>query len=373
VNQDQHRYGFDGRRVFRSLAGRRVLITGHTGFCGGWLALWLHRLGCDVHGLSLPPSTTPSLFEAAHVAEVVKHHLLDIREAGRLRDLVQEISPEIIFHLAAQPLVRLSYREPAETFAVNAVGTANVLDAARQTGCRAVVVVTTDKVYQNREWIWPYREDEPLGGHDPYSASKACAELVAASFRSSYTDGPAIATARGGNIIGGGDWSEDRLIPDFVRAVVSGTSITLRNPAATRPWQHVLALCHGYITLAAALLETPEIAMRSWNFGPDPEDAIPVSRIVQRFEAVWKKIDTTYQKSDLHEAKSLSVDSTLARNVLGWLPAWNLDLSLQATAEWYRDVIDRKQDARMACESQITSYVDAMLRNDESRTVQVLQ
>lgn len=339
-----------------AMRGLRVLVTGHTGFCGGWLAIWLRSIGCDVAGIALAPEAELSLFELAEVERGIRHKLLDIREADATARCVTALAPDVIFHLAAQPLVRRSYRAPIETFATNVLGTANVLEAARQSGCRAVLVVTTDKVYRNDNSGAAFRETDQLGGHDPYSASKACAELVAESMRVSFPAGPAIATARGGNIIGGGDWSEDRLIPDCVRAVQSGRRITLRNPQAVRPWQHVLALCDGYIRLAAALLEEPERAARAWNFGPAASDAIPVAEIVQLFGQRWRPIGVDIEPADLHEAAVLTLDSTLARDELSWRTPWDLKAAVSATVDWYREVIDNGRDARAVCEQQIDSY-----------------
>lgn len=342
------------------LKGRRVVVTGHTGFCGGWLALWLNRIGCKVTGIALEPNTNPNLFGLARIERLLEHRIVDIRNEASVSEALNAAKPEAVFHLAAQPLVRRSYRDPTETFSTNVMGTANVLNAARNTGCRAVLVVTTDKVYRNNEMGLPFRESNQLGGHDPYSASKACAELVAASFRLSFPGGPAIATARGGNIIGGGDWSEDRLIPDFVRAAQTSQRITLRNPHSTRPWQHVLALCSGYISIAAALIENPELGAQAWNIGPDIKDAVSVADVIAKFQANWRPIGINFVTAELHEAKALSLDSSMARTELGWRAAWNLEESVRATAEWYRDVIDHGEDAQRVCETQIDSYLSAL-------------
>ncbi|MFY8051770.1 MAG: CDP-glucose 4,6-dehydratase, partial [Armatimonadaceae bacterium] len=250
--------------------GKRVVITGHTGFKGSWLTLWLSQLGAKVTGIALEPCTTPSIFNEANIAECCDHHVCDIRDAAKTASLIKAANPEIIFHLAAQPLVRLSYREPLETFASNVMGTANVLNALRECpDCRTAVMITTDKVYHNREWAWPYREDDTLGGHDPYSASKAACEIVINSFRQSFLNdaGVAVASVRAGNVIGGGDWSEDRLIPDAVRAWTSGQTLSIRRPDSVRPWQHVLEPLRGYIELAEKLHETPSLA-GAYNFGP---------------------------------------------------------------------------------------------------------
>lgn len=341
----------------RRLAGRRVLLTGHTGFTGGWLARWLTTIGAEVHGLALAPEGTPNLCDAAGIAGLVRHRLGDIRDAATVDRAVAEARPEIVFHLAAQPLVRRSYRQPVETFAVNVMGTAHVLDAARRHGAKAAVVVTTDKVYRNRERPEPYAEDDELGGKDPYSASKAAAELVAASWRASFgTEGLAIATARGGNIVGGGDWSEDRLVPDFARAVLGQSALVLRNPQATRPWQHVLALCHGYLVLGAALLERPDEVVGGWNFGPDASGVVPVGDVVRRLSAAWRAPPVCIEPSPLAEAQLLALDSARARDRLGWRPPWDLDHVLQRTAEWYRGFHDGNEPAGGLLQRQIDAY-----------------
>lgn len=333
-----------------------MLITGVTGFCGGWLALWLKSVGADVYGLGLEPETAPNLFEAAKVGDICKTSIIDIRDAAATNEFVARVAPEIVFHLAAQPFVRRSYRLPAETFATNVTGTLNVLEAARLAGCKAVLAVTTDKVYKNKEWVWAYREDDELGGGDPYSASKSCAELVASSYRYSFPAGPKIATARGGNIIGGGDWSEDRLIPDFVRALSGGAPLKIRNPASTRPWQHVLALCHAYVVLGYTLLKYPEVAERGWNFGPAVNDAVPVSQILDAMQASWRPLDIVYEKSVLNEARALQLDSSLAHAVLGWLPAMDLAKTIAQTAIWYRSFHEDKASAQSLCQEQIAAY-----------------
>ncbi len=345
----------------RRLAGERILVTGHTGFTGSWLTAWLAGIGSEVHGLALAPETSPNLFDAARIGEVVRHRLLDVRSTVDVMRCLDEVRPSVVIHLAAQPLVRRSYREPIDTFAVNVMGTANVLEAARACGARAAVAITTDKVYRNREWDRPYSEVDELGGKDPYSASKACAELVAASYQASFgADGPAIATARGGNIIGGGDWSEDRLIPDFVRAIVAGKPIVLRNPEATRPWQHVLSLCHGYLMLAAALLDRPVEHVGGWNLGPTSEEIVPVARVVEMLSRKWRAPAMRVEPSNLAEAQLLALDSTKARTQLGWHPPWSLDTVLARTAEWYRDFHEGSSDARTLLDRQIAEYRKAV-------------
>ena len=350
----------------RRLAGERILVTGHTGFTGGWLAAWLGAMGAEVFGLALAPETTPNLFEAARIGEIVGHRILDVRSATDVVRYMSEIQPSVVVHLAAQPLVRRSYREPLETFATNVMGTANVLEGARACGVRAAVVITTDKVYRNRDWLWAYREVDELGGKDPYSASKAAAELVTASYQASFgAAGLAIATARGGNIIGGGDWSEDRLIPDFVRAALAGRPITLRNPKATRPWQHVLSLCHGYLMIAAALLDRPLEAIGNWNLGPTSEEVVPVARVVEGLSGMWKPVPIRVELSQLAEAQLLALDSTKVREKLGWRPPWSLHEVLENTASWYRDFHDGGVDARVLLDRQVRAYREALGRGRE--------
>lgn len=318
--------------------GRRVFLTGHTGFKGGWLSLWLSRLGADVHGFSLPPNTTPSLFETAGIAQGVTHRIGDIRDAAALAGAIRDAAPEIVFHLAAQPLVREGYRDPRTTLETNVLGTMNVLEAVRAApSVRAVVVVTTDKCYLNREWSWPYREDDALGGHDPYSASKACAEIVTAAWRDAFLgERVALATARAGNVIGGGDWAEDRLIPDAFRAWDAGRDLTIRAPRAVRPWQHVLDALAGYLRLGEHLLAGK--AVGAWNFGPAAEDGQPVETLLQTLAARWGDgarwtVDASPQP---REAGLLRLDSSRARSELGWTPAFNLSRALAATVDWHQ-------------------------------------
>ena len=350
----------------RRLAGERILVSGHTGFTGSWLTTWLASIGAEVHGLSLAPETKPNLFDAARIGELCRHRILDVRATAEVVRYMGEVKPSIVMHLAAQPLVRRSYREPVETFDTNVMGTANILEAARACGVRAAMVVTTDKVYRNRETTRAYGEGDELGGKDPYSASKACAELVVGAYQASFgqsgsgTGGLAIATARGGNIIGGGDWSEDRLIPDFVRATIGGAPIVLRNPEATRPWQHVLALCHGYMMLAAGLMDQPAGHIGGWNFGPAPEDNVPVARVIEMFSRVWRAPEVRVEPSNLAEAQLLALDSGKARDTLGWRPPWSLPSVLDHTAGWYRDFHDGHVDARALLERQISEYREAI-------------
>ncbi|ATY34368.1 CDP-glucose 4,6-dehydratase [Sphingomonas psychrotolerans] len=345
--------------LVNSWRGRRVLVTGHTGFKGSWLSLWLHALGAEVTGFALPPPSESSLFAAARIDELIQHHEGDIRDLTAVRAVVEASRPEMIFHLAAQPLVRLSYREPVETYATNVMGTVHLLEAARRTpDVKAIVCVTSDKCYQNREWIWPYRESDPMGGHDPYSSSKGCAELVAAAYRSSFfADGPALATARAGNVIGGGDWATDRLVPDLIRAFEAGAAPLIRSPDAVRPWQHVLEALGGYLLLAERLLAGERRFAEGWNFGPSDEDARPVSWIVERMRATWGEgvaaiADTGPRR---HEAGLLRLDSSKARAALGWQPMLRLEQALGWIAEWHK-AVGGGEDARAITLQQIADY-----------------
>jgi CDP-glucose 4,6-dehydratase len=323
-------------------AQRRVLITGHTGFKGAWLSLWLQSLGAELTGLSPGPPTQPSLYELAAVGANMSEHAVDVRDSGALRTALLDARPEVVLHLAAQPMVRRSLRDPALTYEVNVMGTVNVLEAVRAADeqVRAVVVVTSDKCYENDgQGIRRFVEDDRLGGDDPYSSSKACAELVASAYRSSFFSGeqlPRLATARAGNVIGGGDWGEDRLIPDAVRALEAGEPLRVRNPGAVRPWQHVLSPLAGYLRLAEELWRTSDVA-RAWNFGPREQDVRPVSWIVERLGALWGgalewELD---QAPHPPEAGHLSLDSSAAESSLRWTPAWELQEALAKVVEWH--------------------------------------
>ncbi len=320
--------------------GKRVFLTGHTGFKGGWLSLWLQVLGAEVKGYSLAPPTEPALFEVARVGETMYSQLADIRDFPTLAASLAEFRPEIVIHMAAQPLVRTSYREPVDTYGTNVMGTVHLLEAVRACeGVRCVVNVTTDKCYENREWVWGYREDEPMGGHDPYSSSKGCAELVTAAWRRSYfydNASPSLASARAGNVIGGGDWAEDRLIPDILRAFAAGRPVTIRYPHSTRPWQHVLEPLSGYLVLAQALWTEGQAMAEGWNFGPAEGDVQPVSWVVERLVQDWGQgaawvLD---EASQPHEAGYLKLDCSKARARLHWQPAWSPETALSRIVRW---------------------------------------
>ena len=346
-------------------AGRRVFLTGHTGFKGSWLALWLHQLGACVHGYALDPPTQPALFEVARVAPTLASDTrADLADLHRLRSAITEARPEVVFHLAAQPLVRASYADPIGTFATNVLGTAHLLEAVRTCpSVRAVVVITTDKVYLNREWVHPYREEDPLGGHDPYSASKAAAEIVSASMRASFFHSavaPRVATARAGNVIGGGDWAADRLVPDCLKAFADGQPVHLRFPRALRPWQHVLEPLHGYLTLASALLSPagPDLAT-AWNFGPRAEDDATVEHVASSLAEVWGEgaaVTIAEDADHPHEAGLLALDPSAARHRLGWVPRWNLAAALRHTVDWHRAWL-RGEDMRSTSLQQIQYYL----------------
>lgn len=326
--------------------GKRVFLTGHTGFKGGWLALWLHAMGAEICGYSLDPATDPSLFGVARIGSILTDTRGDIRDGAAIERAIGDFAPEVVFHMAAQPLVRLSYADPIGTFETNVLGTARVLDAVRRTpSVRAVVSVTTDKCYENKEWVWGYRETDPLGGYDPYSSSKACAEIVSAAFRQSYfhplqlsTHGVAVATARAGNVIGGGDWSVDRLIPDLVRGFLAGEPVLIRRPHAIRPWQHVLEPLHGYIRLAEQLLTHDPHFATAYNFGPGDDDAQPVGWIVDKMTNFWGEGASWVLDPDhgVHEAGYLKLDASKARAELSWRPRLGLETALEWLVEWYR-------------------------------------
>jgi CDP-glucose 4,6-dehydratase len=340
--------------------GKSVLITGHTGFKGGWLATWLHHLGAKVSGLALAPDTKPNLFTQLGLSEMLTHRLGDIRQREPIESTLAECVPEIVFHLAAQSLVRQSYLDPIETFATNVMGTANLLQAVRSSpSVKAVVIVTTDKCYENNEWVWPYREDDRLGGRDPYSSSKACTEFVTRSFRDSFlaSRGVHVATARAGNVLGGGDWAVDRLIPDCVRASLKGETLNLRNPNATRPWQHVLEPLLGYLLLAEHLYRGSITQFEAFNFGPASQSIRAVSDVaVRTMEMLGGKVDFEVRRADLHEATTLSLDSSKARARLDWRPRLTLNETIQWTTAWYRGVMDGTTAAMEITMEQVHRY-----------------
>lgn len=322
--------------------GKKVFVTGHSGFKGSWMALWLQSMGAQVKGFALEPPTTPSLFVEAKVADNMESEIGDIRNLASITASIKAFNPDVLIHMAAQPLVRLSYREPVETYATNVMGTVHVLEAARQcTNLRAIVNVTTDKCYENREWEWGYRENEPMGGHDPYSNSKGCSELVTAAYRNSFfssSDTPALASARAGNVIGGGDWAEDRLIPDILRAFENKQPVVIRNPLATRPWQHVLEPLSGYLMLAEKLYDQGDAFAQAWNFGPCDEDVLPVQWILDHMVGRWGTgaswlLDVSPQP---HEAQLLKLDISKARAKLKWRPKWSLGQTLDTIVDWHQ-------------------------------------
>ncbi|OBJ24974.1 CDP-glucose 4,6-dehydratase [Mycobacterium colombiense] len=337
--------------------GCRALVTGHTGFKGSWLCLWLQTLGAEVTGLALDPPTEPSHWDLLKLE--MNDHRVDIRDEAAVRRVFTDARPEVVFHLAAQPLVRRSYRKPVETWATNVMGTAHVLEAARhEPEVRAVVVVTSDKCYENREWPWAYRERDRLGGHDPYSASKAGAELVAASYRSAFLQQPSaplLATARGGNVIGGGDWSEDRLIPDLVRSVGAGDPLVIRSPRATRPWQHVLDCLSGYLLVGQRLLANDVTSAGAWNFGPDGEGNRTVEQVLQALVSTWPQLQWRVTADPQpHEAGLLQLDSAKAKMQLGWRPVWNIQQAIHHTANWYRLMLESGEPPSV---DQLAAYI----------------
>jgi len=338
--------------------GRRVFITGHTGFKGSWLALWLADLGAIVTGYSLPPPTEPSLFDQARISGLIHHIEGNICDLGGLEAAITAARPEVVFHLAAQSLVRYSYDHPIETYATNVMGTAHVLDVCRRVAeVQAVVCVTSDKCYENREWLWPYRENDPMGGYDPYSSSKGAAELVISAYRRSfYSEGKGVASVRAGNVIGGGDWALDRLIPDIIRALQAGQRPLIRSPGSIRPWQHVLEALGGYLLIAERLLQGDEVAASGWNFGPDENDAKPVRWIVERILSTWGATGWDYPEgAQPHEARILRLDCSKARSELGWRPAMRLDETLEMVVQWYRSVSDGA-DPLLVTRQQLEAY-----------------
>jgi len=354
--------------------GKKVFVTGHTGFKGSWLSLWLTHMGAKVKGFSLKPPTTPSLFEVANVANGIDSEIGDIRDRDSIYKSIVEFNPEILIHMAAQPLVRLSYDEPVETYATNVMGTVHVLEAARQCNAlKAIVNVTTDKCYENQEWEWGYRENEPMGGHDPYSNSKGCVELVTSAYRNSFfhvLGSPKLATARAGNVIGGGDWALDRLIPDALKAFEKNQTVIIRNPLATRPWQHVLEPLSGYLVLAQRLFHEFETGSElsknasfadGWNFGPKDEDALPVKEILDKMVSAWGEgasweLD---KESHPHEASFLKLDISKAKQRLQWRPTWALEKTLYKIVLWHK-AWNAGSSMNAKCIDEIKEYMNDM-------------
>lgn len=347
-------------------AGKRVFLTGHTGFKGGWTALWLQSLGANVRGYALAPPTDPSLFDLASVGAEMDSVIADIRDQARLSTEIASLRPDIIIHMAAQPLVSASYQDPVGTYATNVMGTVHVLEAARQTpSVRVVLNITSDKCYENREWIWGYRESDPMGGHDPYSNSKGCAELVTSAYRQSFfapdhydRHGVALASARAGNVIGGGDWAKDRLVPDIMRSFLAGKAAVIRNPHSTRPWQHVLEPIRGYLMLAESMWRNGPTFAGGWNFGPSDRDVQPVVEILRLVREAWGGPTLWEDRHDPHaphEAAHLKLDISKAQHALGWRPLWDLRNAIGATVAWYQ-ANARAEDMRCVTTAQIKTY-----------------
>ena len=342
---------------------KKVYITGHTGFKGSWLSIWLLNMGAKVKGYSLPVDTKPALFEEANLANEMESEIGDIRDLEQLTDSIQNFNPDILIHMAAQPLVRLSYKEPVETYTTNVIGTVNVLEAARKcSNLKAIVSVTTDKCYENKEWEWGYRENEAMGGHDPYSSSKGCAELVTSAYRRSFFNSKntaSLASARAGNVIGGGDWSEDRLIPDILKAFKKSDPVVIRNPLATRPWQHVLEPLSGYLVLAQELYLNGDEFAEGWNFGPKDEDCKPVSWILDEMVKNWGSNASWCldKNNNPHEAGFLKLDCSKASIRLKWNPKWSLQLTLKSIVDWYKLYIEGG-DVKKQCLKEIETYIN---------------
>jgi CDP-glucose 4,6-dehydratase len=344
------------------LKGKRIFVTGHSGFTGSWASIWLNLVGAEVYGYSLEPETIPNLFTEAKVGSIVKGKFSDIRDFENLKSTISDFQPDLILHLAAQPLVRRGYITPRETFETNAQGTANVLEAARLTpSVKGVLCITTDKVYKNLEIDYNYVESDELGGKDPYSASKAAAELIISGYRDSIrsqgNEFPIISVARGGNIVGGGDWSEDRLIPDYIRAYESGEQLTIRYPNSTRPWQHVLSLTHGYLQILSGLVgNSPEVFDRAFNLGPIESNQVSVADVLELMSKSLPGVEVVNKKADLPEAGKLGISSQLAKDTFGWNPKWTTQDVLEKTAFWYSSFLADKESAYDLCVTQITEF-----------------
>lgn len=340
---------------------KKIFLTGHTGFKGSWLSIWLQSMGAIVKGYSLEPNTNPNLFSVAKVSEDMDSEIGDIRDLKQISKSMKNFNPDILIHMAAQPLVRLSYKEPVSTYTTNVIGTVNVLEAARScSNLKAIVSVTTDKCYENKEWEWGYRENEPMGGHDPYSSSKGCAELVTSAYRRSFfysENGAALASARAGNVIGGGDWADDRLIPDILRAFEKSKPVIIRNPISTRPWQHVLEPLSGYLVLAQELFLNGKEFAEGWNFGPKDDDCKPVNWILDKMVSNWGEgakweLD---KKNNPHEAGFLKLDCSKASNKLKWQPKWSLQETLKLIIEWHQIYVNGG-DVKIQCLKEIKKY-----------------
>lgn len=351
----------DMKEIFKTFVGRRVFITGHTGFKGSWLAFLLHEIGAEVMGFALPPATAMNHFDLLGLDKKIKHVEGDIRDASLLANTLNEFQPEFVFHLAAQALVRPSYADPVATFSTNVIGSVNILDAVRQCeSVRSLVYITSDKCYENVEWIWGYRENDQLGGHDPYSASKAAAEIVFSSYARSFFEQRSslgAATTRAGNVIGGGDWAVDRIIPDCIRAIEAGEPIRLRNPGATRPWQHVLEPLAGYLLLAARLYDEPKRWGGSWNFGPSTHEVRTVQNVAEVIIGHLGKgrIEIIQSQTQVHEARLLQLNCDKAHQCLGWYPRWHVEQTLEATGLWYK-IMSNGGNAEQITRAQIHQF-----------------
>lgn len=343
--------------------GKKVFLTGHTGFKGSWLSIWLNSMGAIVKGYGLKPVTNPNLFTIAAIEDLIESDINDIRDYSVLCSSILEFSPDIVFHMAAQPIVRASYEKPLETYETNVMGTANLLEAVRQcSSVEAVVNITTDKCYENNEWVWGYKETDPMGGRDPYSSSKGCSELVTASYRQSFLSGVniGVASARAGNVIGGGDWAEDRLIPDILRSFEASKSAIIRNPDATRPWQHVLEPLSGYLMLAEQLSISPGEFSGGWNFGPYDRDVRPVDWILDQMTTLWPGASWRLDQNDNpHEAMLLKLDISKASAILGWVPTWDLTVTLRKIVQWHKHWTEGA-DMRSECIKEINEFTGDM-------------